>query len=123
MQDLELGFRSSGFRVPGSGFRVQGPGFAFEGSEFKKISGAVALDFSTNKRLPAGAAGGFTRPSEIHFCGLPRLDRPLRRLASTLFYLVSKNVLEGFKTLQRRRGDLFKIALSKAPENSFRRHP
>jgi len=29
------------------------------------------------------------------------------------------SVLEGFKTLQRRRGDLFKVALSKAPENSF----
>ena len=24
------------------------------------------------------------RPSEIHFSGLPRLERPLRRLASTL---------------------------------------
>jgi len=32
---------------------------------------------------------------------------------------VSKNVLEGFKTLQRRRGDLFKIDLSKAPKNSL----
>ena len=28
-------------------------------------------------------------------------------------------MLEGFKILQRRRGDLFKIALSKALENSY----
>jgi hypothetical protein len=35
-----------------------------------------------NKR-PAGGAGGFRRPSKTHFSGVPRLERPLRRLAST----------------------------------------
>ena len=34
---------------------------------------------------------------------------------------VLSNVLEGFKTLQRRRGDLLKTALSKAPEKSYLR--
>ena len=35
--------------------------------------------------LPAGAARGFQRPSEILFSGLPRLERPIRRLAFTSY--------------------------------------
>ena len=45
-------------------------------SELKQIFGAVALAFSTKKKLPAGAAGGYRRPGEIHCCGLPCLKRP-----------------------------------------------
>jgi hypothetical protein len=89
VQGLGCRIWSRGFEVqdPGSGCRVQGPGVALEGSEFEQISGAVALAFSTNKRLPAGIARGFTCQSEIRFCGVPRLERPLRRRASTLWAL------------------------------------
>ena len=47
-----------------------------EGSGFE----AHRLD---RTKLPVGNAGGFTRPSEIHFSGLPRPERPLRQLPST----------------------------------------
>ena len=58
------------------------PCFSFGGA-------GASHDASASLVLPAGGTSSFTRPSKIHFSGLPRLERPLRWLASTLFPAIS----------------------------------
>ena len=59
----------------------------------KETTGAVALAFFEPKKLPTGAAGGFRRPGEIYFYGLP----PLKRLSFWGWPLMSGGVQRLFR--------------------------
>jgi len=66
------------------------------------LSRAVAQAFSTKKKLPAGAAGGLTRPSKISSDGLPCLERPSRRLASNLLCMSNEGFTRKHPAPERR---------------------
>ena len=82
---------------------------------------SVSFQFKVDLAADAEAEDG--EPEASCVCLIWRVQHVIVNVRLTTskftesFYRLLKNVLEGFKTLQGRRGDRFKISLSMAPEN------